>query len=200
MSFQNYGNFLPGSDIEKARYKEKKPLISFVLILVCIFFFVGIIVNLLVIGYTAWAYHPISVNEAQFNDAQKLHSDLQRAVKAIKDTKLPHGSAVKVAAFTVVHKPGGIFLKTISITDKKITVSGTAPTVEDVHVYMNGLLLDGKAPVLENIRGVNEQMPQSIPANVKGPVEFSLAFNEDVKAPAAQPDVTVPQKKGGAIK
>lgn len=149
-------DFLPRSEVEKTLYNRRKPVILLALVMLLLFFIVGIVIEGIAIAYAAWAIQPLQIDQAKYSAAQKLNTELSQRFGQLKLARPNNISVITVLAAVTTAKPPEVNLSAINIGADKTVITGFTGDLNAANKYCNAINIPGKKAQLDTVKENNK--------------------------------------------
>lgn len=174
----SYGNYLEDDELQLGRYNQAKPKISYLLLLVLVFWVVAIILEASALGAMYFFSPAEKVDNAEFIKANKISQQLNGALATLKETRKNNLDCIGDLSSVLNAMPEDVYLTEIDINADKVTVKGTAVNPDTVNDFCSAITISKAKPVIDKIASDN------------GVNSFSITVNKEAPKP----------KKGGKAK
>lgn len=151
MQCNQFGNFLAPEDIEHVRYKRYKYIIRFGLVCCVLFMIIGILGELMAIGYNSIKYQPVVVNRAEYEAAQMLNTELRQRAEYLANTRPSNVNAISAMSSILKAKPETVKFDNITITPANIFITGKSAEMDSINNFVRNIEYPGFKASVSNV-------------------------------------------------
>lgn len=151
MQCKQFGNFLTAEDLDHVKYKRYKYIIRFGLICCVLFMIIGIIGELMAIGYNSIKYQPVVVNRAEYDAAQSLNNELRQRAEYLANTRPSNVNAISAMSAILQAKPDVVKFDNITITPANIFITGKSNEMDSINKFVQNIEYPGFKASVSNV-------------------------------------------------
>lgn len=151
MDYKQFGNFLTPEDLDRIRYKRYKYVLRFGVMCLAFILLLGIVGEILAIGYNSIKYQPVNVSKTEYDAAQGLNNELRSRAAYLASTRPNNVNVIAALSAILSAKPDNIKFDNISISMANITITGKSGDMDTINSFVAKIDYPGMKASISNV-------------------------------------------------